>query len=1285
MSTLPQARTLSISGAALPTYGMDALPIFVPVRLQGTETIGRIDECRYLVTLRTDDAYALSPSVTSNLDLDKVVGTEVTILIRLEGKGHFIPGLAGNTGLGNIGAGTREITGLVEAARIVGQDRDSILYELELRPWLYRATLTQDSRLFQEMTVVEITDAVLSKYPYTVDKRLAGVFRGVYPKRDMQRQALESDWAFLQRLWEEWGIWWWFEHDGGHHRLVLCDTMGGHQPHGEAYATLRYLPPDGKRIDEEHIHALSVTSRLTVGRVTVTDYDYTRPRAKLAATEENPRGTASADGEIYAWGDYSQPLAGAQGLAGQPNDTDREARHFARVQLEAQRCAGLRANGAGNLRGLTVGRTFTLTSYPQQSANREYVVVSCTLDIEEIGDRAGSAQTYRVETQFELLPANELFRLKRSVGKPVLNGPEKAIVVGPAGQEVWTDQYGRVKVQFEWDREGKHDEHSGIWLRVLSPWQGVDMGATFIPRIGHEVAVSHYCGDPDLPVIAGSLVNAFRQPALHVPDNQAVSVIRGKEFHGIASGHLAIDDTQEQIQTQLASDAGTSLLSLGNIRRITRKKGRADARGKGFDLRTDDWGVLRALKGLFVSTDGQPGGPGHAKDAREAVGRLTRAHDLQESLSGLAQKHEAQKHDADQSDVTRAIKARNDAIKGNPSGDPDDFPELTEADMVLAGAAGIGLAAERNVHIASNEDVAVTSGRHVGLAVGRSLFASVANAFSLFVHKAGMKLIAAAGKVRIEAQTDGIDVTARQSVRITSTTDSIHLHAAKEIVLHAGSTEVRISDQGYVVRTAGEHTIYAGSHQTDAPRTRPMRLPVTPENPGQFAAQFVLIEHDSGFVLPNQPYRATLDNGRVIEGVSNERGETSLITDHDVAFGTVELLAASDPDKVIAINHAAVVRDNTTPYTATTPNADKRTAQIRGKKASAPEQGATSENQQPAFATCDPLNFGLRLHHFIDGATQADVDAGMPVRRDVVYPVTKTYTAAIKDALNGIEWDKFDTLSGLISEELKENIELAVGNILNTALSSGSFGLPKGSSSDPMRSNGAIPKIDIVDTNQGKSRYNMRPDVSASFSAFKWTMVIQEAEITKIIAATKNAATLDGTLKSFADTLYHEARHCQHTFWMTALLRQYPADYAMLSHAMRVYKDNTPPAVFDIAKNIEIPDDARVMTGLHRMLIFHYYWMISYMQGQAGGAYVKSDVSVAQAEVCKLLRVSPEAAAKMVSFEEGYRSQLHEEDAYACAEVVQAYWDNPDRALVRNPGTCTATYSDSLRAGGGEI
>jgi len=151
---------------------------------------------------------------------------------------------------------------------------------------------------------------------------------------------------------------------------------------------------------------------------------------------------------------------------------------------------------------------------------------------------------------------------------------------------------------------------------------------------------------------------------------------------------------------------------------------------------------------------------------------------------------------------------------------------------------------------------------------------------------------------------------------------------------------------------------------------------------------------------------------------------------------------------------------------------------------------------------------------------------------------------------------------------------------------------------------------------------------------------------------------------------------------MMALLQQHPADYAMFSQAVKIYEDSTHKEAFKSAGKFKIPDDSRVITGLHRMLIFHYYWMISHLQDQAGGAYVKPDAPIGQAEVCKLLNVSPDVAAKMVSFEDGYRSQLHEEDAYACASVVQDYWHHPDRAFVFNHGTCTADYAAALKAVG---
>jgi type VI secretion system VgrG family protein len=892
MFTALQPRTLAVSGAALPSHGINGLPVLVPLRLQGAEAIGRLQDYRYLLTLKSDDALAFSPSVTANLDLDTVVGTEVTVTIELEGKGTFTAGMPGDSGTSNVGAGVREITGVVSSACIVGEDGRSVVYELELRPWLYLATLNQDCRIFQNMDVVQVTDAVLGKYVFPVEKRLYNrITANGYPVRDVQRQAWESDWAFLQRLWEEWGIWWWMEYSDGKQRLVLCDAVAGHQPHGPAYETVRYAGPSAKRIDEEHIHALSVTSRLSTGRVTLVDYDYTQPRADLTVDNLDPRHTAQANQEHYAWTDVSQPLAGSMGLSGWRNDPRAEAQYLARVRMEAKRCTGLRAHGEGNLRGLTVGHTFRLTGYPQRSANREYVVVSCALDIEDIGVQTGAGQSYRCETRFDLHPVKEPFRLESSIEKPYIRGLEKAIVVGPADQVTWTDALGRVKVQFEWDRQGKNDESAGIWLRVAQPWQGPNMGTAFIPRIGHEVTVDHYHGDPDLPIVTASVVNPSNVPPYELAGNHPLSGFRGQEHRGSQSGQVVIDDTQGEIQTQVTSDYGTSQLSLGNIRRIVGKAGRQDARGQGYELRTDLWGVVRALKGLFLSTDGKAGAPGHVKNADEAVARLTQARDLHESLTELAQQHAAQQKGADQSEVAKAIKAQNEAIRGSAaSAGEKDFPQLTQPDIVLASAAGIGLTAQQGAHIASNEDFAVTAGRHAAIAVGHSFFVSVANAFSLFVHQLGIRLIAASGKVQIEAQNDEIAINAKQSIGLTSTTESINLNAAKEIRLKAGGTEFVLNAQGITGYTQGQFVVHAASHASEGPQGASSGFPPFPQSgPGQLE---VLRHYVTASPVSGSAFTATDSLGVTHSGTLDTAGR-ALVS--GLAAGAVGVKLGRDP------------------------------------------------------------------------------------------------------------------------------------------------------------------------------------------------------------------------------------------------------------------------------------------------------------------------------------------------------------------------------------------------------
>ena len=335
-----QPRVLTVSGAALPTCGLDDLPVLLAVRLHGAETLGELFE--YTLELKkTPDSRAFSPSVAANIDLDKLIGTEITVSIEIEGNGRFIPAMAGGVSAANIGAEAREITGLVTKARILREEGRSIVYALTLRPWLWRATKNQDCRLFLDMTVVEITDVVLGAYTFPVEKRLIET----YPKRDIQRQNWESDFTFICRLWQEWGIYFWFDHSDGKHRLVLCDSIAAHKPHSAAYQAIRYEAPAGRRIEEEHVHALAVNSALTTGSASSVDYDHTSPRANLHATRQAPRDTAFANQEHYTWGDYAQPQAAAAGLSGEHNRPEREADFLALIRVQAIRCQGLRASG----------------------------------------------------------------------------------------------------------------------------------------------------------------------------------------------------------------------------------------------------------------------------------------------------------------------------------------------------------------------------------------------------------------------------------------------------------------------------------------------------------------------------------------------------------------------------------------------------------------------------------------------------------------------------------------------------------------------------------------------------------------------------------------------------------------------------------------------------------------------------------------------------------------------------------------------------------------------------
>ncbi|KTT16399.1 type VI secretion system Vgr family protein, partial [Pseudacidovorax intermedius] len=365
MSTL--SHTLRVSSPALPVFAGE--PLLHPVRLCGHEGVNTLF-C-YELLLQTPDS--LNPGALAeacaNLDLDALIGREICCEIELDGSGYFLPGAVG-AAVDAVGAGIRQINALITEAALVGEEGRHLQYRLVLRPWLHLATLNADCRIFQNATAVDILDAVLADYPFPVDKRLLER----YPTRDYQTQFNESDFAFFERLCQEWGISYHFEHAGGAHRLVLSDHLGAYLPNpSQAYRQVDYHPP-GWKLDAEYLHAFVPDSRLTSGRYSSRDYDYTRPRADLRAGRTDARPTGFADAEVYAWhadlggSHYAQPNAGTAS----PNDPRAEGDLIARLRMQALRTAGARARASGNLRAMVPGFTFTLQNHPRDAANADY-------------------------------------------------------------------------------------------------------------------------------------------------------------------------------------------------------------------------------------------------------------------------------------------------------------------------------------------------------------------------------------------------------------------------------------------------------------------------------------------------------------------------------------------------------------------------------------------------------------------------------------------------------------------------------------------------------------------------------------------------------------------------------------------------------------------------------------------------------------------------------------------------------------------------------------------------
>ena len=436
-----------------------------------------------------------------------------------------------------LGNDKRYFHGLVSHFSYVGTEGGSSRYEAVLRPWLWFLTRSADCRIFQERTAVEIIKEIFAKYPNAEFEDRLGE---TYLKRTYCVQYRESDFNFVSRLMESEGICYFFTHGNGKHTLVLADGPNGHETF-PGYAEVPYFPPDDlARRERDHVFEWRATAGVRSGAFTHRSFDFEKPKADLEAKRLQPMAHALAELEVY---DYPGPYTEVS-----------QGERLARLRLEELLAKHQRFFGQGIAAGLAAGNRFALTRYPRQDQNREYLLLEVEHEVWDPAYRTGSAageeEVYRC--RFQAMPADQTFRPRCVTPVPVVNGLQTAMVTGPAGEEIWTDKYGRVKVQFHWDRQGKRDENTSCWVRVSQAWAGPGFGGIHVPRIGQEVIVEFEEGDVDRPLITGRVYNANAMPPYGLPASATQSGIKSNSSKGGGgSNELRFEDKKGQEQVFL--------------------------------------------------------------------------------------------------------------------------------------------------------------------------------------------------------------------------------------------------------------------------------------------------------------------------------------------------------------------------------------------------------------------------------------------------------------------------------------------------------------------------------------------------------------------------------------------------------------------------------------------------------------------------------------------------------------------------------------------------------------
>ncbi|HAW7706410.1 type VI secretion system tip protein VgrG [Escherichia coli] len=734
----------------------------------------------------------------------------------------------------------RTLHGVITSFKHLSSSQDEARYEVRLEPRMALLTRSRQNAIYQNQTVPQIVEKILRERHQMRGQDFVFNLKSEYPSREQVMQYGEDDLTFVSRLLSEVGIWFRFATDA---RLKIevvefYDDQSGY----ERGLTLPLRHPSGLFDGEtEAVWGLNTAYSVVEKSVSTRDYNYREATAEMTTGQHDATGGDNTTyGEAYHYADNF--------LQKGDKEAAESGAFYARIRHERYLNEQAILQGQSTSSLLMPGLEIKVQGDDAPAVFRKGVLIT--------GVTASAARDRSYELTFTAIPYSERYGYRPAlIPCPVMAGTLPARVTSTVKNDIYAhiDKDGRYRVNLDFDRDTWKPGYESLWVRQSRPYAGDTYGLHLPLLAGTEVSIAFEEGNPDRPYIAG-----VKHDSAHT-DHVTIQNYKRNVLRTPANNKIRLDDERGKEHIKVSTEyGGKSQLNLGHLVDAGKQQ-----RGEGFELRTDLWGTVRAKKGIFISSDAQDKAQGKVREMAPAMAILDGAQSQMKSLST-----DAQTANADPADLSSQIALLQQSVK-----------DLTQAAILLSAPKGVAIASGEHLQLAASKNLIANAGNHADIGVVKNMFIGVGQALSVFVRKAGIKLFANKGAISVQAQNDLMELLAQKSIEITSTEDEIKITAKKKITLNGGGSYIRLDACGIEAGTPGEYNVKAGYYG------RKPKAKLTPElmafpviKSEDFNQSFILLDENTGQPLINWPYELELESGLKMSGITDENGNTELIS-----------------------------------------------------------------------------------------------------------------------------------------------------------------------------------------------------------------------------------------------------------------------------------------------------------------------------------------------------------------------------------------------------------------------